>query len=93
MPRKKATNATDTSVLDYRYAAKRKNIPPAGLAAQGRVRETPRMQFAYDPHLPPVLRFDSTGASDKLKGGRGMPCPYITNYDSKYRMGRDTGED
>ena len=51
------------------------------------------MQFAYDPHLPPVLRFDSTGASDKLKGGRGMPCPYITNYDSKYRMGRDTGED
>src|SRR2546426_7667790 len=66
MPRKKATNATDTSVLDYRYAAKRKNIPPAGLAAQGRVRETPRMQFAYDPHLPPILRFDSTGAADKL---------------------------
>lgn len=24
------------------------------------------MQFAYDPHLPPVLRFDSTGASDQL---------------------------
>src|SRR2546425_34433 len=66
MPRKKATNATDKSVLDYRYAAKRKNIPPAGLAAQGRVRETPRMQFAYAPHLPPVLLFDSTGASDKL---------------------------
>jgi len=66
MPRKKATNATDTSVLDYRHDAKRKNIPPAGLAAQGSVRETPRMQFAYDPHLPPVLRFDSTGASDTL---------------------------
>ena len=66
MPRKKATNATDTSVLDYRHAAKRKNIPPAGLAAQGRVRETPRMQFAYDPHLPPMLRFDATGASDSL---------------------------
>jgi adenine-specific DNA-methyltransferase len=66
MPRKKAANATDTSVLDYRHDAKRKNIPPAGLAAQGRVRETPRMQFAYDPHLPPVLRFDSTGVSDTL---------------------------
>ncbi len=66
MPRKKAANATDTSVLDYRHDAKRKNIPPAGLAAQGRVRETPRMQFAYDPHLPPMLRFDSTGASDTL---------------------------
>lgn len=71
MPRKKAgsgalINQGPTQVLDYRHDAKRKNIPSAGLAAQGRVRETPRMQFAYDPHLPPVLRFDSTGASDRL---------------------------
>ncbi len=46
MPRKKATdrgaliNQGSSQVLDYRHAAKRKNIPPAGLAAQGRVRET-----------------------------------------------------
>ncbi|HXH12572.1 MAG TPA: hypothetical protein VNP04_22740 [Alphaproteobacteria bacterium] len=66
MPRKKTTKAADTSVLDYRYDAKRKNIPPVGLAAQGRVREAPRMSFAYDPHLPPVLWFDATGASDAL---------------------------
>jgi adenine-specific DNA-methyltransferase len=66
MARKKTTKATESSVVDYRYDAKRKNIPPAGLAAQGRVREVPRMSFAYDPHLPPVLRFDATGATDKL---------------------------
>src|SRR5437867_1010341 len=54
------------SVADYRHAAKRKNIPPAGLAAQGQVREAPKLQFAYDPHLPPALRFDASGASDKL---------------------------
>ena len=61
MPRKKTTKVVDAPVLDYRYEAKRKNIPPAGLAAQGRVREAPKMSFAYDPYLPPILRFDSRG--------------------------------
>lgn len=69
MARGKSTRAavTDNPVLDYRHEeAKRKNIPPAGLAAQGRVRETPKIQFAYNPHLSPVLRFDKTGEADGL---------------------------
>ncbi len=71
MARKKratgATAMTETAVFDYRHdEAKRKNIPPAGLAAQGRVRETPKIRYAYDPHLPPVLRFDATGGADRL---------------------------
>ena len=46
----------------YRYAqAKRKNNPPTGLAAQGRVTEPPPVRYAYDAHLPPILRFDETG--------------------------------
>jgi adenine-specific DNA-methyltransferase len=53
-------------VQSYRHAAKRKNIPPAGLASQGKLREAPKMQYAYNPHLPPILRFDASGASDKL---------------------------
>ena len=70
MARKKsakgAANA-ETAVLDYRHdEAKRKNIPPAGLAAQGKVRETPKIRYAYDPHLPPVLRFDPAGGADRL---------------------------
>jgi adenine-specific DNA-methyltransferase len=56
----------DNSVVDFRYDAKRKNNPEAGLAAQGRVRETPRVAYSYDPHLPPELRFDPTGESDRL---------------------------
>ena len=66
MARNKSETPTKTPVTDYRHTAKRKNIPPAGLAAQGVVRETPKVQFAYNPHLPPVLRSDPTGASDKL---------------------------
>ena len=42
MARKKSSKAQDIAVSDYRHEAKRKNIPPAGLAAQGRVREAPK---------------------------------------------------
>ena len=57
-PKKSTPSGSPTT--DYRHAEKRKNIPPAGLAAQGKVKEAPKARYAYDPHLPPVLRFDST---------------------------------
>jgi adenine-specific DNA-methyltransferase len=57
--------ATDP-VTGYRYDAQRKNIPSAGLAAQGRVAETTKERYSYDPHLPPELRFDATGGADAL---------------------------
>ncbi len=69
MARKKSTQSSpvETAALDYRHEeARRKNIPPAGLAAQGRVQEKPRIQYAYNHHLPPVLRFDATGEADRL---------------------------
>ncbi|MBN1512020.1 MAG: transposase [Phycisphaerae bacterium] len=53
-------------VGDYRHAASRKNNPPAKIAAEGTVPVIPKAQYAYNPHLPPVLRFDSTGSPDKL---------------------------
>lgn len=61
MPRKKKTDASTApnagdAIASIKYTAKRKNIPPAGLEAQGRVQETPRLRFEYNPHLPPVLR-------------------------------------
>ena len=43
-------------VATIKYAAKRKNIPPAGLEAQGELRETPTFRYDYSPHLPPTLR-------------------------------------
>ena len=54
-------------IQDYRHdSATRRNNPPAAMASQGRIRETPKQEYAYNPHLPPVLRFDDTGNADKL---------------------------
>lgn len=67
MARKKGEKKTDSAVTDYRHnEAKRVNIPPAGLAAQGKISEKPKIRYAYDPHLPPILRFDRTGNADRL---------------------------
>ena len=52
-------------VADYRFDAARKNIPPAGLAAQGKLAEPRRIRYDYDPHRPPLLRFDASGAADR----------------------------
>jgi adenine-specific DNA-methyltransferase len=65
-PRKRTPQSNEQPITDYRHGEKRKNIPPAGLAAQGKVTEVPKTRYFYDPHLPPVMRFDETGASDQL---------------------------
>jgi adenine-specific DNA-methyltransferase len=58
---------SSTTVTDYQYPDKtRKNIPPAGLAAQGKLKDQPKIQYSYNPHLPPVLRFDASGQTDQL---------------------------
>jgi hypothetical protein len=44
------------SVAATKYSAKRKNIPPAGLEAHGRVAESQKIRYEYNPHLPPILR-------------------------------------
>jgi len=65
-PKAKSSKSAKSPVTDYRHAAKRKNLPPAGLAASGEIKETPKLQFAYNPHLPPRLRADPTGKADAL---------------------------
>jgi len=65
MPRK-PTKSKNDEILDYRYDAKRKNIPPAGLAARGRILAEARVRYSYNPHLAPTLRFDATGSEDGL---------------------------
>ena len=66
MARKKRTTQ-QKEVQDYRHdTATRKNNPPAGIAAQGRIEETPKQEYAYNPHLPPELQFDPNGDADKL---------------------------
>lgn len=48
--------ADGDSVASYKYPSKRKNNPPAGLAAQGVLNDAPKIRFEYNPHLPPILR-------------------------------------
>ena len=68
MARKKRTaKKSETEIQDYRHDdAKRKNNPSAGIAARGRINETPKVEYAHNPHLPPTLRFDENGNADRL---------------------------
>jgi len=61
--RAKSARTTDGAVTAIKHAAKRKNIPPAGLEAQGRVEDAPRIRYDYNPHLPPALRSAPDAAS------------------------------
>jgi adenine-specific DNA-methyltransferase len=54
---------------DYRHTTeKRTNIPPAAIAAEGKVPRVPKVRYGYSPHLPPQLRFDPTGKADQIPG-------------------------
>lgn len=62
-----ANGAAVEPMQDYRHAeAKRKNNPPARIAAEGHMPVLPKSEYAYNPHLPPVLRFDGSGEADRL---------------------------
>ena len=59
--------STTESIQSVKHNARRKNIPPAGIEAQGQVQEAPRVYYAYNPHLPPRLRFsDDPAQADRL---------------------------
>jgi adenine-specific DNA-methyltransferase len=63
---KKTTNG-GVKTTDYRHKGeKRTNIPPAKIAAEGKVPKVAKVRYHYSPHLPPELRFDPTGKADKL---------------------------
>ena len=56
-------------VTTSKHAAKRKIIPPSELEAQSRSlrKSLPKIQYAYNPHLPSVLRFSGDPAkADQL---------------------------
>jgi adenine-specific DNA-methyltransferase len=68
MARRKDSKADDARTTDYRHAGeKRTNIPPAKIAAEGKVPKVEKVKYDYSPHLPPLLRFDPTGKADRLK--------------------------
>jgi adenine-specific DNA-methyltransferase len=65
--RAKKVKASLENVAEYRHdEAKRKNNPPAKIAAEGVVPILPKIKYEYSPRLNPILRFDPTGISDGL---------------------------
>ena len=71
MPRKKKTDSSASqsasdAITSIKYPAKRKNIPPAGLEAQGVLKDAPKIRYEYNPHLPPLLR-SATAATETDK--------------------------
>ena len=65
--KKAVTGGAKDAVASLAYPAKRKNIPPAGLEAHGVVHKAATVQYAFNPHLPPVLRSSSEPANtDRL---------------------------
>ncbi len=41
-------------------------LAPNGNAAEGKVPAAPKLNYSYSPRLDPILRFDTSGAADKL---------------------------
>ena len=75
MARTPKTDAIETADFVHRGST-RTNNPPARMAGEGRVPRVPKVTYRYNPHLAPVLRFDSTGKADDLdalitKAGKG----------------------
>ena len=65
--RRRTERSNEKGVEDYRHeSATRKNNPPAGIASHAKVREKPKQEYAYNPHLPPYLRFDENRDADQL---------------------------
>jgi adenine-specific DNA-methyltransferase len=63
----KRTRENGVKTTAYRHSQEhRTNIPPARIAGEGEVPSVPKVRYRYNPHLPPVLRFDPTGKADKL---------------------------
>ncbi len=69
MARKPIQSKTPSAgaVADYRHSeAKRKNNPPAKIAAEGFVPLVAKAEYQYSPRRPPKLQFDPTGRADAL---------------------------
>jgi len=66
MARKKKTKKK-IAVEAYKHeSAKRKNIPTAKMAGEGKIPKVEKAQYSYSPHLSPELRFDTSGRSDRF---------------------------
>jgi len=50
---------TNSEVLSYRHNDRRKNNPEVGMVSPDTDPDDPKTSYSYDPHIDPVLEFDS----------------------------------
>jgi len=55
----RASAGEETQILSYRHPDKRKNNPEVGMVKPENDPDEPKTTWRYDPHLDPVLAFDS----------------------------------
>ena len=64
---KKKKTSKKVAVENYKHdSAKRKNIPTAKIAAEGKIPHMAKVKYGYSAHLSPELRFDASGQSDQV---------------------------
>ena len=56
----------DDSIADYRHDETRTALPYAALSDRTRVKEAKKKEWEYDPHLPPVLRWDEKATAERI---------------------------
>ena len=62
-PKARSADASEEAqVLSYRHPDRRKNNPEVGLVNEASDPQQPKQAWAYNPHLDPVLNFDSARA-------------------------------
>jgi adenine-specific DNA-methyltransferase len=77
MPKLRQSSPVKTDA--YRHTGdKRKNIPPAKIAAEGEIPQVRKARYHYSPHLSPELRFDPTGKADRVMEARRKVDQYLT---------------
>lgn len=66
-PPKRTKTKAGVKTSDFRHEGQtRTNIPTAKTAGEGLIPKAPRTRYSFDPHLPPLLRFDETGRADTI---------------------------
>ena len=67
MVARKTREQDQEPIASIKYRAQRRNIPPAGIASHGELRDEAPYQLAFNPHLPPQLRSSPDAAElDRL---------------------------
>lgn len=65
----KSATAKSAEVENFSHTtSSRKNIPPAKIAAEGKIPVVKKAKYGYSAHLSPELRFDTSGKSDRVSG-------------------------